>query len=46
LSFTLSSDTKWRAPKSLVEPTWRSNYVELQKVGTWGPLPTSNTKRG
>jgi hypothetical protein len=25
----------WRAPKSLVEPTWRSNYVELRKVGTW-----------
>ncbi len=28
--------TKWRAPKSLVEPTWGFNYVELQKVGTWG----------
>jgi hypothetical protein len=36
----------WRAPKSLVEPTWESNYVELRKVGTWGPLPTSSTKRG
>ncbi len=36
----------WRAPKSLVEPTWGFNYVELRKVGTWGPLPTSSTKRG
>jgi hypothetical protein len=26
----------WCAPKSLVEPTWVSNYVELRKVGTWG----------
>jgi hypothetical protein len=25
-----------RAPKSLVEPTQRFNYVELRKVGTWG----------
>ncbi len=36
----------WRAPKSLVGPTWRSNYVELRKVGTWGSLPTSNTRKG
>jgi hypothetical protein len=36
----------WRAPKSLVEPTWGFNYVELRKVGTWGPFPTSSTKRG
>jgi hypothetical protein len=39
-------DMQWRAPKSLVEPTWGFNYVELRKVGTWGPLPTSSTKRG
>ncbi len=38
--------TYWRAPKSLVEPIWGFNYVELRKVGTWGPLPTSSTKRG
>jgi hypothetical protein len=37
---------KWRAPKSQVEPTWGSNYVELQKVGTWGMLPTSSTRKG
>jgi hypothetical protein len=36
----------WHTPKSLVEPTRGSNYVELRKVGTWGPLPTSSTKRG
>jgi hypothetical protein len=24
----------WRAPKSLVEPTWGFNYVKLRKVGT------------
>jgi hypothetical protein len=36
----------WRALKSLVGPTWGSNYVELQKVGTWGPLPTSSTRKG
>jgi hypothetical protein len=24
----------WRTPKSRVEPTWGSNYVELRKVGT------------
>jgi hypothetical protein len=39
-------DPRWRAPKSLVEPTWGFNYVELRKVGTWGPLSTSSTKRG
>jgi len=37
---------KWRPPKSLVEPIWGSNYVELRKVGTWGALLTSSTKRG
>jgi hypothetical protein len=37
---------KWRAPKFFVRPTWGSKYVELRKVGTWGPLPTSNTKGG
>jgi len=36
----------WRTPKSLVEPTWGSNYVELRKVGTWRLFPTSSTKRG
>jgi hypothetical protein len=36
----------WHTPKSLVELTWRSNYVELWKVGTWGPFSTSSTKRG
>jgi len=36
----------WRTPKPLVEPTWESNYIELRKVGTWGSLSTSNTKRG
>jgi hypothetical protein len=36
----------WRAPKSLIGPTWGSNYVELRKVGTWGPLPTSSTRKG
>jgi hypothetical protein len=39
-------DGEWRAPKSVVEPTWGFNYVELRKVGTWGPLLTSSTKRG
>jgi len=38
--------SNWRTPKSLVKPTWGSNYVELWKVGTWGALPTSSTKRG
>ncbi len=33
-----NQDSFWRAPKSLVEPTWGFNYVELRKVGTWGPL--------
>jgi len=37
---------QWCIPKSLVEPTWGSNYVELRKVGTWGAFPTSSTKRG
>jgi hypothetical protein len=36
----------WRAPKFLVRPTWGSKYVELRKVGTWGPFSTSNTKGG
>jgi hypothetical protein len=36
----------WRAPKSLVEPTSGFNYVELRKVGIWGPLSTSNTIEG
>jgi len=36
----------WHAPKSLVGPTWGSNYVELRKVGTWGPLPTSSIRKG
>ncbi len=36
----------WHAPKSLVEPTWGFNCVELRKVGTWGPLPTSSTIEG
>jgi len=38
--------TQWRTPKSWVEPTWGSNYVELRKVGTWGALSTSSTKEG
>ncbi len=37
---------RWHAPKSFLEPTWRSNYVKLRKVGTWGPLLTSSIKRG
>ncbi len=37
---------KWRAPKSLVRPTWGSKYVELRKVGTRGLLPTSSIKKG
>ncbi len=41
--FLLSS---WHAPKSLVRPTWGFKYVELRKVGTWGPLSTSSTKGG
>jgi hypothetical protein len=36
----------WHTPKSLVKPTWGSRYVELRKVRTWGPFPTSNIKRG
>jgi hypothetical protein len=36
----------WHALKFLVKPTWRSNYVQLQKVRTWGLLLTSSTKRG
>jgi hypothetical protein len=36
----------WRTPKSRVEPTWKSNYVELQKVGIRKALSTSNTKKG
>jgi len=36
----------WHIPKSLVEPTRGSNYVELRKVGTWGALPLSSTKKG
>jgi len=36
----------WRVPKSFVELTWGFNYVGLRKVGTWGPLSTSSTKRG
>jgi len=36
----------WRTPKSRVEPTWGSNYVKLQKVRTWGVLPTSSTNEG
>jgi len=39
-------DQLWCIPKSLVKPTWGSNYVELWKVGTWGALSTSNTKMG
>jgi hypothetical protein len=44
--FRRKASTPWRAPKSLVEPTWGSNYVELRKVGTWGPFSTFGTKRG
>jgi hypothetical protein len=44
--FVIIIEYHWRAPKSLVEPAWGSNYVELRKVGTWGPLLTSSTKRG
>jgi hypothetical protein len=40
------ADHLWRTPKSLVEPTWGFNYVEFRKVGTWGALPTSSTKKG
>jgi hypothetical protein len=36
----------WCVPKFLVTPTWGSKYVELQKVGTWGPFPTSSIKGG
>jgi hypothetical protein len=36
----------WRVPKSLVEPTSGFNFVELCKVGTWGTLPTSSTRKG
>jgi hypothetical protein len=39
-------DGSWRTPKIGVEPTWGSNYVELRKIGTWGALPTSSTKKG
>jgi hypothetical protein len=39
-------DDPWRAPKSQVKPTWGSHYVKLRKVGTWGTLPTSSTKKG
>jgi hypothetical protein len=41
-----SQELLWRTPKSLVEPTWGSNYVKLRKVGTWEPLPTSSTRTG
>jgi hypothetical protein len=34
--FAIATLMVWRAPKSLVEPTQGSNYVELRKVGTWG----------
>ncbi len=44
--FTIHTSIFWRALKSLVEPTWGFNYVELRKVGTWGPFSTSSTKRG
>jgi hypothetical protein len=44
--FHVHNEPMWRTPKSQVEPTWGSNYVELQKVGTWGTLPTSSTKKG
>jgi hypothetical protein len=43
---SLSRDSFWRTPKSLVKPTWRFNFVELRKVGTWGTLPTSSTRKG
>jgi hypothetical protein len=42
----LSQHQKWRTPKFLIRPTWGYKYVELRKVGTWKPLPTSNTKGG
>jgi hypothetical protein len=40
------NSSMWRAPKSRVEPTWGSNYVELRKVGTRKALPTSSTREG
>jgi hypothetical protein len=46
LSVVMWRDNSWRTPKSRVEPTWGSNYVELQKSETWGVLPISNTKEG
>jgi hypothetical protein len=39
-------EANWRTPKSWVEPTWGSNYVELWKIGTWRALPTSSTREG
>ncbi len=39
-------DNFWRTPKSRVEPTWGSNYVELRKVGLGRALPTSSTIEG
>jgi hypothetical protein len=45
-NFTLSSDTTWRAPKFLVEPTWGSNYVECEKGWNLEPLPTSSIRGG
>jgi len=45
-NFIIRNLVVWRVPKSLARPTWGSKYVELWKVGTWGPFPTSNTRRG